>query len=138
MATKVFPTKVDGWLVGVLAVTFGAVGFALVWAGVSEGDVWPVVIWVLSMGFVVGLSWPTQYVFGTDELTIRSGLFRWRVAYRDIEDVSPTRSILSAPAWSLDRLAIRYGKGRVVMVSPQEKAQFERELRSRMDSARRV
>jgi hypothetical protein len=45
--------------------------------------------------------------------------------------VLATRSPLSSPALSLDRIRIDYGKGKSVMISPLNKADFLLELQSR-------
>ena len=57
-------------------------------------------------------------------LRVVSGPFRWRVPIADIQSVTPTRSLWSAPALSLDRLRINYGNGRCILVSPADKQGF--------------
>ena len=42
----------------------------------------------------------------------------------DITSVRRTRNPLSSPALSMDRLSIRYGKGRRIMISPADQAGF--------------
>ena len=76
------------------------------------------------------LAWPVTYTLAERELVIRYGLLRKRVAYADIVEVWPHRSILGAPALSSDRLAIRFGHG-ATAISPKDKAGFLRDLASR-------
>ena len=73
----------------------------------------------------------TNYTMTEDELRVRSGPFRWRIALGDVREVSPSRSWISSPALSLDRLRIRYGAGRSILVSPREKQRFVDSLRQR-------
>jgi hypothetical protein len=76
----------------------------------------------------------TCYTLTAEELLIRSGPFRWRIALSDVHEVSPSRSWRSSPALSLDRLRIRYGAGRSILVSPRERQQFIDSLRQRCPS----
>lgn len=71
----------------------------------------------------------TYYVIEGDTLLIRSGVAKWRVPVREIRSITPTRSALSAPALSLDRLRIVYGS-KAVMVSPEDKQRFIEALRA--------
>jgi hypothetical protein len=66
----------------------------------------------------------THYTVDKKTLKIVSGPIRLRVSLDDINSVRATRSPLSSPALSLDRLMINYGKNRKVMVSPADKRGF--------------
>ncbi|MDX1605745.1 MAG: PH domain-containing protein [Candidatus Competibacterales bacterium] len=77
-----------------------------------------------AVAFPVWLLRSTYYRFDEDHLHIRSGPFRWNVPFQQIQGVEPTRNPLSSPALSLDRLRIDYGRGRSIMVSPQDKRRF--------------
>ena len=70
----------------------------------------------------------TGYRLTEHALCVTSGPFRWRIPLGRIESVRPSRSAVSGPALSLDRLAIRYGRGRCLLVSPKERERFAREL----------
>ena len=74
------------------------------------------------------LSW-TYYAIEGDTLLIRSGIVKWRIPIRDIRSITPTRSMLSSPALSLDRLRIDYGR-KSILVSPAEKMRFIEALRA--------
>jgi hypothetical protein len=56
--------------------------------------------------------------------TFRSKIDLWTVKISDIESVAETRSPLSSPAQSLDRIRINYGVRRWVMGSPADKQAF--------------
>jgi hypothetical protein len=70
----------------------------------------------------------TRYTVTDLGLRVQSGPFNRWVEARAIERVRPTRTILSAPALSLDRLEVSGGFGSIV-VSPQDKAGFVRALK---------
>jgi len=70
----------------------------------------------------------THYTIDATKLTVRSGPMRWVISLSQIESVTPTRDARSGPALSLDRLRICYGGGRQILISPQEKEAFIRDL----------
>lgn len=66
----------------------------------------------------------TYYQVDDHQLLVKSGLFSWKIPLCEIESIEPTHSFLSAPALSLDRLAIHYSDGKRVVVSPKDKSGF--------------
>ena len=78
------------------------------------------------------LTYPLYYEIPPSHLIVRCGiLVRKKIALASIEGVRPTRNPLSAPAWSLDRLQVSYRNGggiTLVLISPEDKMQFMREL----------
>lgn len=66
----------------------------------------------------------TRYIVSTEELRVICGPFRLSYPLAQILDVQPTRSLLTAPAMSLDRIEIRFRGGASVVVSPANKAAF--------------
>ena len=77
-----------------------------------------------------GLVFPMRYGIAEDVIVVRHGVVRQKVVLRDITEVEPSRSPLSSPALSLDRLNIKFGEGffKSVMVSPKDKSGFLDEL----------
>lgn len=71
----------------------------------------------------------TYYVVDGPTLIIRSSGITWRVPIAEIRSITPTRSALSSPALSLDRLRIEYG-GRRILVSPEDRHKFIEALRA--------
>jgi membrane protein YdbS with pleckstrin-like domain len=126
-----FKSAVDSWFI-LLAAVFPAVVFIVAIAAASPmpAGAWATVavVGILLLGLPVWLFTSTAYEVGNDVLLVRSGPFRWRIPLSEITSVEPSRSLLSSPALSLDRLRIRYGKHRAVLVSPKDKAGFMRAL----------
>jgi hypothetical protein len=77
-----------------------------------------------ALGLPVWLMFGTYYYVGQDILRIRSGPFTWTIALDTITDIRPSRAPWSSPALSMDRLAIHYGNGKRMLVSPADKAGF--------------
>jgi hypothetical protein len=128
-----YPSKVDmgitllvGWGM-LISIVIGAV---LVWDGRWLG--WLVML--LTPGVLRLVALPVHYEITDDRLLVRSGLVRWRIPIAAIVNVEPTQSLLSAPAWSLDRLEVRYWRGgglTRILISPRDKAAFLAELVAR-------
>jgi uncharacterized membrane protein YdbT with pleckstrin-like domain len=131
MTSATFPSKVDSWLLVALLVGVGVALIGVLVAG--RALPWPIAFFILALGCVlpVWLRVSTGYTLTDDQLVIRAGPFRWRVPIREIKSVTPTRSALSSPALSLDRLRIEYGDSRSIMVSPRNRADFLHELEAR-------
>jgi hypothetical protein len=137
-----YPSKRDWWLT------------AIIWGGVASmlapalalGQAAPPIggwVWlaagipIAGAGFMLWVLYGTVYTFAGDLLVIRCGPFRFRVTLTEVRSVEPTRSPLSSPACSLDRLLIRHGS-RQIMVSPADKAGFLAELQMRCPQVMRV
>jgi hypothetical protein len=128
MAAKKFKSKVDRWiLVLILLAIIGQV--VAITAAVNEaGEPAMITSLILVMiGVVALMVWlllGTHYTVDRGIIRIVSGPFRWKVPIDEITSVTETRNPLSSPALSLDRLSIRYGKRRRIMISPADKAGF--------------
>lgn len=122
-----FRSKIDAWLVIVFLSPL--VLFAALMPSTTAGSALLVValtaVLILALG--VWLVLTTSYTIGPDELIVRCGPLTERVPLRSITAVSASRSLLSSPALSLDRLAIFHGSGSV-LISPRDKRGFLTEL----------
>jgi membrane protein YdbS with pleckstrin-like domain len=135
-----YRTKVDTWLVAVLAgalmlpIAIGVVGYLQ--TGASAAMWLPLGIAGLVVIIVCLLAVPTYYEVTPDRLLICSGFLRWEVPRADIVSITPTTNPLSSPAWSLDRLEItwtRQGSVRSILISPQRREEFLREMQAEDD-----
>jgi hypothetical protein len=137
---RAFASAVDAWL-GALLLLIAAMVPALFIAAVAawNGDPAAAAGLAASAAFVaaimVGLVWPVRYTCASDALVVRSGAIRYRVPYREISRVSPSRAMWSSPALSLDRLRIDYG-ARWLLISPTDRGDFLAELRRRAPQLR--
>ena len=140
-----FTSRVDSWLfaigplAGLFAITSVAVTvvpFALNLGALQDKTmlVLIAVVFALTLLLPLWLLLDTNYTLTAEELLVRSGPFRWRIALGQVHEVLPSRSWRSSPALSLDRLRIRYGQGHSILVSPREKQRFVDALRERCPS----
>jgi hypothetical protein len=115
-----FPSKRDWWL-GLLI--WGLVLLAAVPALLKPGK-GQLIIMVAVILFVGWIWFGTGYEISDGELKIRSGPFRQRIPIQEIREIKKTRNPLSSPACSLDRMEIKYGQSKRVMISPADKENF--------------
>ena len=129
-----FNSKIDMWLLTLLLTGVAAClwGVARIWDA-DSALLWPIAI-VLAIGVALPI-WilaSLRYYLSDRTLRVRCGPFKWLIKIDEIESVTPTNETKSSPAMSLDRLKIEYGEGRAVMISPEPRKEFLRQLEHRM------
>ncbi|MEZ5124749.1 MAG: PH domain-containing protein [Thermoleophilia bacterium] len=137
-APAVFPSRVDAWLVVVVAGGFGVALYGGLADVTSDPSTWVTAFAgvVILVVIVAGLAVPCRYTLAADHLLIESGLlYRQRIPYRDISAVELSSNPLAAPALSLRRVKVSYGR-RFQLVSPRDRDEFVRQLKGRVDLAR--
>jgi hypothetical protein len=136
MSDASFPSRVDRWLIIVVALGLGMTLLQSLWAYQADPTAgligFAVAAGMVGLAFVVAV--PCTYTLGQTHLIIRAGLIRQRIAYLDITDVEPSRSVWSAPALSLHRVKIGFA-GRFQLVSPSDRDRFIHALRERVRAA---
>lgn len=137
---RIYPSKVDTWLAILLILSLGAAFVGVIVAGLQEGPLrvaQGVFVMLAAIGFVAWIFLGTNYTLDGRDLVVRSGPFRWRIPVDEITSVeTPERQNIflrarSSPALSMDRIAINYGRGKRIMISPADKDRFLADLRSR-------
>jgi len=133
---KVYPSKRDTWLVGLLWLIIAVCVASAVYLFYTDISIGALIIqeamFLILVAFCLSILRNTYYVLKDDHLFIRSGWFRWRTPYEEIEEVRPTRKIWSSAALSMDRLYIRHRKAQLSSyISPEDKEGFMRDLASR-------
>jgi len=66
----------------------------------------------------------TYYELSVDQLVARCGPFSWRVPLDRVTAIHESNSVRSGPALSLDRLEIVHDGGKVLLISPADRAGF--------------
>lgn len=132
MAAKRFHSKIDRWilvlLIVVIVVQVIAVGGAALQAGDPLATTGLIMTMIAIIGLMVWLLVGTHYTVDGNTLRIVSGPFRWNIAIDTITTVEATKSPISSPALSLDRIRLRYGNNRSIMISPADKTAFLRAI----------
>jgi hypothetical protein len=124
---QIFRSKIGPEIVIPVGVLIGGLFIVLLvtkaWAGL--------IVISCVIAFITHMFATTYYIIDGDELKVRSGfIINITIDINKITKIVPSRSILSSPAVSLDRLEIFYNRYDSVLVSPKDKAGFITVLRA--------
>jgi prepilin signal peptidase PulO-like enzyme (type II secretory pathway) len=131
-----FRSKIDAWFIVVIMLAVSAGPIVMI--ATTGGAPWltAIAVSLVPIVLVIGLlTWmitSTSYVLSDTELTTRCGPVLRVVRLAAIRRITPSRSVLSAPALSLDRLAIECGDDGSAVISPADKGGFIRAIRERV------
>lgn len=123
---QVYKSKIDIWL---LAVVF--VPLLAVLVQVLVTFTWGLVALIaVIIAVMVYMFTTTKYVIDNNSLQVKIGVFEYtQVKISNITAVRKTNNPLSAPALSLKRLEVRYGKSfDYILVSPRDRDAFIEDL----------
>ena len=128
---KVYRSKFGWEMLLFIALIFGAITALMAFQGIL-GDAWhhSIIAIAIVLGFFLYLNYATSYIVTEDGyLKVICGIFiNMKVRISTIKTIIKTRSFISSPAPSLDRLLISYGDSGEVIISPQNKEEFVRDL----------
>lgn len=119
---RLFRSKVDWWLPAILFAPLVMVGALILIGAIAPWVLLPVLV---PLALVAWMLARTDYVVDEDAIVARCGPFRSVIPTASIRSLTATRSALSGPALSLDRIAVDHTGGRVLL-SPRNKAGFVR------------
>ena len=133
-----FEVKKDRWMTVFVIVPF-VIGFLVMLGSFAleplDAVQWPIVfnfiVFIIIGAFIWQIYTQSFYQLDQDDLRIKFGPFRLKVAYTDITDIKPSRNFMSGMALSFDRVAI-YKRGRLwQLISPVDKDRFIKEVKKR-------
>jgi hypothetical protein len=117
---QIYKSKIDWWL-----------GLVLVYPifrsiqSIIEGEWIGFVGIVLCLLFIVFISKSTRYIISENHLIVKCMfIVNDKIEISKIRKIEKTNSILSSPALSLDRIAIKFNKYDEVYISPKERQAF--------------
>lgn len=118
---KTYKSKVDNWLIFVILVAIFISMSPLIYAGFSIAILY---IDIAISAFILSELFGIRYIIDGKQLIVKSGfMFSQKFFIDDIRSIKATRTLLSAPAASLDRLEISFNKTSVI-ISPKDKTDF--------------
>jgi uncharacterized membrane protein YdbT with pleckstrin-like domain len=130
---KQYPSAVDWWLAASLIsvpVCFIAFGGFLFSRNIPVGLL--TVAWGVGVGWLIAaMSLPCRYTLSDSGLRIECGILKEEVPYNRIRGAELSRSLLSAPALSVQRVRVLLDSGSR-LISPKDREQFIQDLRSRL------
>ena len=126
-----FTSKKDWWMTliifGTVAISVAAV-IPLFFVEINVGTIITYLVIGLTVWLVLGIYFRTFYTVEEDIVKVVSGPFRWKVPISEITSIRSTKSILSSPALSMDRLEIKYGNYKYIIISPEDKDGFVQQI----------
>ncbi len=126
MENRVFKSKVDTWLIIVMAASTLLVAGACF--SIDNADLLAYIInivLVAVMVFAFVAIFNIRYEVSEGVLLVRTFiLLSYTIPVADIREIRASSSWLASPAASLDRLEIRYSKRRTILLSPADKQGF--------------
>jgi Bacterial PH domain len=123
-----YPTAISWWLwIPIYTLIIGQGIFLM-----EQTNVWfflfHLTLAILIYLFIVRI----QYIITADQIIIKMGPFSYRkIDIATIRKMELSNNPLSAPAASLQRIAIHYNKGGYILVSPKNRAEFIDEVEKR-------
>lgn len=123
---KIHRSKIDWWWgLPLLFPIFRSI------QAIIEGDWLGYLVLLCVVLLVVFLSKTTRYIINEDQLIVKSfWIVNEKIDISKIRKVEKSNSVLSSPALSLDRIAVRYNKFDEIYLSPQNKQLFFEDLLS--------
>lgn len=90
----------------------------------TEDIVFIAVYLIIAVALEAFLYTGTSYTIAGEKLTVKSFLVKEEINIGDISSIVHTRTWLSAPALSLNRIELRYKRSRSIVISPRREEQF--------------
>jgi len=128
--TKKYPSKISYALLGfIFLIFFWPIVFVVVNNEINAKGIATILFLTILLAFIVHMFLKTDYTISNKELKIRCGFFSYKpIKIVDIKKISKTKSLLSSPAASFDRIKIEYGKFDSIIISPKNKFDFAKNL----------
>ncbi len=127
MKKYIFKSKVDWWIFLILIFACVLVTSAIFW----EFNWVSLILSITVDFFILDILFNTYYTISGSELIVRSSVFiKSSIDIKSIRSIVHTKSILSAPALSLDRICIKYNKYDEIVISPKDLEGFIKQLKN--------
>ncbi len=130
----VFTSRKDLWM----GIIIWALVVAFIWGFYQsvfvQLDIIGIIVMVV-MSYLLGTIWfNTRYKIENDTLNISYGPIKKSIDIQKITSIRNTTNPFVAPALSVHRIEINYGKYQTIQVSPQDRQAFVNELQKKNPS----
>ncbi len=126
----IYPSKISyGLLIAIGIIFFLPISIEGFNNGTSNHFLITMSILVLVFIIILYTFYSTKYSINKNILHIKCGfLYNDKINIQDIKTIEKTKSLLSSPAASFDRIIVTFGKYDEIILSPQNKVDFVRSL----------
>lgn len=124
--TKKYPSKISfPLLIFVFVLFFGPFFSNIVKGEFSSNSILAIALLTVIFLLILPLFFRTIYIIDGNELKVKCGYFSYKpIKIDQIQEISKTRSIMSSPAPSFDRILIKYEQHNEIILSPKHKEDF--------------
>ncbi|MFS0783072.1 PH domain-containing protein [Bacillus sp. 1P06AnD] len=119
-----FPSKKDIWMGVIIWAVIAGCGWILYESIFVRFDIVGIIIMPLMIYLMTSIWFYTRYTFEKDTLKISYGPIKWNINMQDINSIRETNNPFVAPALSMKKIEINYGKHKVIAISPKDKKGF--------------
>ena len=121
-----YPSKISyGLVIFVFVACYAPFVPVMLREGADGPLLWTLFFVTICFGFAMHLFCTTVYTISENKLHVKCGCISYKpIDIFSVKTISSTKSVLAAPAASLDRVAITYGKFGEIVVSPKDKSGF--------------
>ncbi|KAA0929649.1 hypothetical protein FQ082_02690 [Psychrobacter sp. ANT_H56B] len=136
MISTIFTSKIDFWLAFLILGSSLLLVLVPVWEWMYNNSSIKRIMFISLFTIptallLLVLFFNIKYTSTADTLLVKNGFSTQSISLKDINNITPTSSTLSAPALSLDRIEIRYEGGSIV-ISPKDKDRFYHAIQERV------
>ena len=130
--TKKYSSKVSyGLLTVVFIVFFSPLILNLIKSGINLNLTLISLSLIIIFGLITHMFLKTEYIIEENKLKIKCGFFNYKpIEINEIKEITKSSNIISSPAPSFDRIEIKYGKFEEMIISPKDKFEFAKYLKS--------
>ena len=128
--TKNYSSKVSfGLLIFIFLVCYGPLIPILIKNELNGYIICTIGFLSIIFAFFLNFFFKTRYTIDKKELKIKCGIFTYKpIDIENVKEISNTKSVISSPAPSFDRIKVKYGKSDEIIISPKDKLNFAKEL----------
>ncbi|WP_298773956.1 PH domain-containing protein [uncultured Empedobacter sp.] len=126
---KTYQSRLSVSLVVFLFLIFSFVGIGISFNSIQQNEI-DIVVCILTILFIIYMYLSTIYkIINNEELVVKVGfLMNIKIDIKKIVEIKKTKSMISSPAWSLNRIEIFYNKYDSVIISPKNQTEFIQDL----------
>ncbi len=128
--TKIYKSKISyGLLLVIFLVFYGPLVPDLINKELNSKMLMTIGLLTLFFALILHMFFKTRYIIDDNKLKIKCGLIPYKpIDIATIKEIARTKSIISSPAPSFDRIVIKYGKYDEIIISPKDKQNFVKDL----------
>lgn len=120
----IFPSKRDRWM----GIIIWGVIFLWCWilyeAIFVMFNIIAIILIPVLISLMISIWFYTRYTIKQETIQIAYGPMKWSIHIQDIHSIREVKNPFAAPALSMEKLEVHYGKYETIIISPKDKQEF--------------